>query len=174
MSSAIVVDNYVWARSSNFRITIIGNAFWCFTPGSLFEYPLKVCSNNNDNDPYKSLLGSYLKYALKAWDRYPMVSLTVAATSLLFGTWTFSACLTACAKSNNTSCLWQRLNPSRKTSLLRPIDHRNLYHLSQARIRLSLVLSTFAFYWAVTAEPSREKSWLRWGPVTVKNRGEAG
>ena len=64
--SAIAVANYVWARPSNFNRTIIVMAFCCFTPGSLLAYPLKVCSNKNENEPSGSLIGSYLKYALEA------------------------------------------------------------------------------------------------------------
>ena len=63
--SDIAVSNSVWARSSNFKRTIIGMEFFCFTPGYLFGYPLKVCYKNNGNDPYGSLLGSSLKAALK-------------------------------------------------------------------------------------------------------------
>ena len=174
MSSAIVVDNYVWARSSNFKITIIGNAFWCFTPGSLFEYPLKVCSNNNDNDPYRSLLGSYLKYALKAWDRYPMVSLTVAATSLLFGTWTFSACLTACAKATKTSCLWQWLNPLRKTLLIRTIDLRNLTIYTKRESDWTCFCPNLRWIEQKMQHQPEKNSWSHWRPVIVKNRGASG
>ena len=137
------VANSVWARSSIFKKIIIGNAFCCFIPGSSFVYPLKVCSNKNNNDPYGSILQSYLKFALKAWDRHPAVSMTVSATSIFFGPLTNSACLTACAKVTRTIFLSQMLNLSRKTSLLKPINHRNLHHLSQSRIRLDLVLSTF-------------------------------
>ena len=103
-----------------------------------------------------------------------MVSLTVAATSLFFGPCENSACLTACAKATNMSCLCQRLNLYRETSLLRPSDLRNLHHLSQAQIRLDLVSSTFALAWEVTAAPSRKKSQSLWGPVIVENRGAAG
>ena len=102
-TSAIAVANSVWARSSTFKRTIIGRAFCCFTPGSLFAYPLKVCSNNNDNDPSGSLLRSSLKFFLMAWDRYPTVSLTIAATSLFFGPCKKLAYLIACAKANNMS-----------------------------------------------------------------------
>ena len=101
---------------------IIGMAFCFFEPVSSFPYPLKLCSNNNDNDPSGSLLGSSLKAALKDWYRYPMVSLTVVATSLFFCPCKNSACLTACVKATKTSCLCQRLNTSRKTLLLSLID----------------------------------------------------
>ena len=56
-SSAIAVAGSVWARLSTFKGTIIGNAFFCFTPVSSFEYPLKVYSNKNYNDPSRFLLG---------------------------------------------------------------------------------------------------------------------
>ena len=45
--SDIAVANSVWARSSNFKRTIIGVTFCCIAPGSSFAYPLKVCPNNN-------------------------------------------------------------------------------------------------------------------------------
>ena len=154
-SSAIAIANYVWARLITFKRTIIGNAFCCFTPGYSFSYPSKVCSNRNENDPSGSLIRLSLNASLKARDRYPTVSLTVATTSLLFGTCENSAYLAACEKATNTVCLCQRLNMYRKTSLLRKIDSSNLNHLSQARIRLDLVLSTFALAWAVTKAPSR-------------------
>ena len=83
--SAIAVANSVWARLSNFNRTIIGMAFCCFTHGPSLSYPLKVCPNNNENGQSGSPLGSSLKYALKALDRYPMVTLTDAVTSLFFG-----------------------------------------------------------------------------------------
>ena len=102
-----------------------------------------------------------------------MVSLNVAATSIFFGTCENSACLTSFSKAIKTSCLCQQLNLSRKKSLLRPIDCRNLQHLYQEQIRLDLVSSAFALAWEVTAAPSREKSQPRWGPVTVENRGAA-
>ena len=85
-SSAIAISKSVWARSSNFRRKIISNYFYFFKSGSSFAYPLKVCSKRNGNDSYGYLLGSYLKSALKAWDRYTTVSLTVSVTSLSFVT----------------------------------------------------------------------------------------
>ena len=149
-------------------------AFCCFMPGSSFAYPLAVCYNKNDNDPSGSIFGSSLKAALKAWDRYPMVSLNVATRNLFFGLCKNSACLAACAKATKTSCLCQRLNLSRKTSLLRSVYCKNLHHLSQEQICLALVLSTFALAWKVTEAPSIEKSGSCWGPLTVKNRCAAG
>ena len=65
MSYAIAVDDSSWARLSTFKGVIVGNAFFCFTLASPFAYPLKVCSNKNGNDPYASLLESFLKSALK-------------------------------------------------------------------------------------------------------------
>ena len=64
-SSDIAVANSVWARLNAFKRTITGNAFCYLTPGYSFAYPLKFCSNRNDNDPSGSLLGSSLKYYLK-------------------------------------------------------------------------------------------------------------
>ena len=129
-SSDIAIANSVSTRSSTFKRTMIGDSFCCFTPGSSFAYPLKVCSNRNDNDPYGYLLGLSLKAALKDWDSYPKVSMTVAATSILFSPCKNLACLTACAKSTKMIYLCQRMNLSRKTPLIRPIDRRNLHHLS--------------------------------------------
>ena len=125
-SSVIAVANYVWAGLSNFKSMIIGNAFCCFMPGSSFAYPLKVCSNKNENYPYGSLIRLSLKSALKGWDRYPTVSLTVAATSVFFGPCENSACLTSCVKATKMSCLFQHLNTSTKTFLLRSIYRMNL------------------------------------------------
>ena len=63
---AIAVANSFLPRSSKFKRMIIGMDFCCFTPGSLFAHLLKVCYKNNDNEPYRYLLGSFLKSALKA------------------------------------------------------------------------------------------------------------
>ena len=142
MSYAIAVDDSSWARLSTFKGVIVGNAFFCFTLASPFAYPLKVCSNKNGNDPYASLLESFLKSALKDWARYPMVSLTVAATILFIGPCKNLTCLMACVKSTKTSCLCQWLDPSRKTSLPSPIDFRDLHYSYQAWMRLDLVSST--------------------------------
>ena len=65
MSSDIAIADSVWARSTTFKGAIIGNSFCCFTPVYSFAYPLRICFNNNDNDPSGSLLGSFLKYTLK-------------------------------------------------------------------------------------------------------------
>ena len=46
-SSAIAIAKSIWERSSIFNRMIIGNDFYCFTPGSACAYPLKVCSNRN-------------------------------------------------------------------------------------------------------------------------------
>ena len=66
ISSVIAVADSVWTRLSNFKGAIIGNNFYCFTPISLFAYPLKVCSNKKDNDAYGSLPGLFHKADLKA------------------------------------------------------------------------------------------------------------
>ena len=65
-SFAIAVANSVLVRSSTFKRMIISKAFCCFIPGSSFAYPLNVCFNKDDNDPSGSLLGLYIKGALKA------------------------------------------------------------------------------------------------------------
>ena len=75
--------------------------------------------------------------------------------------------LKSCVKATNTICRCQRMNPSGNISLLRPLDRRNLHHLSQAWIRLALVLSTFTLAWGVTVVTSIEKSQSHWGPVIV-------
>ena len=66
MSYDITVAYSFWARSSTFKMTIIGNNLCCFTPVYSFLYPLKVCSDKNDNDPSRSLIGSFLKYLLNS------------------------------------------------------------------------------------------------------------
>ena len=98
MSSDIAIADSVWARSTTFKGAIIGNSFCCFTPVYSFAYPLRICFNNNDNDPSGSLLGSFLKYTLKDWDIYPTVSLNVAETGIFFGTCEILAHLMACVK----------------------------------------------------------------------------
>ena len=65
-SSAIDVSNYVWARSSTFKRTIIGKALCFFIPGSSFAYPLNVYFNKNYNDPYGYIIGPSLKDTLKS------------------------------------------------------------------------------------------------------------
>ena len=155
-------------RSIPFKRKIIGNTFCCFTPGYSYAYSLRVYSNKNYNDPSGCLLGLYIKADLKAQDRHPTVSLTVPATSLFFGPCENPACLMAFTKATKSSCLWKRLNLSRKTSLLRMIYCRNLHQRPQARIRLDLVLSIFTLAWAVTEAPSRENSQSRWGPMIFK------
>ena len=64
--SVITVATSVLAKSSTFKRTNIGIAFCSFTPESLFTYPLKVCSNKDNNGPSGSLTGLSLKAALKA------------------------------------------------------------------------------------------------------------
>ena len=172
--SAIAVANYVWEISSTFKTPIISMEFYCFMAGSSFVYPLKVCSNKNDNERSGSLLGSSLKSDLKAWDRYPTLFMTFATTSLFFGPCKKSACMTAYVNATKTSCICQWLKPTRNTSLLRTIGCRNLHHLTQAELRLDLVLSTFALAWEVAAASSIEKSWTCWEPKKIKNRVAAG
>ena len=66
MSSSIDVAGSIWAKLSTFKGKIVSNAFCYFTPVSSFAYSLTVCSNNNDNYPSGSLLGSFFKSELQA------------------------------------------------------------------------------------------------------------
>ena len=121
-----------------------------------------------------SILGLFLRAALKDWASYPTVSMTFHKNLYLLWSLIKLGLSVGLCKGNQ-----YKLSLPASGSVKKDDDSKANWLQGLTLFIPSVNALGFGFIhvvlaWAVTESPSREKSWSCWGPVTVKNMGASG